>query len=107
MSDQATDEARPATEPHPGKDESLITQMKGGERQAACKAGDAPVTHEDISCLREVSGPARARTAMLSWVGLSLGQQPNCPIPLLTLFLLFFRDPIGKKRSGKDSFPLC
>lgn len=65
------------------------------------------VTHGDVSWLREVSGPTRASTAVLSWVGLSIGQQPNCPIPLLTLFLLFFREPIGKKRSGKDSFPLC
>lgn len=32
--------------------------------------------------------------------------QPNYPIPLLMLFLLFFREPIGKKRSGKDSFPV-
>lgn len=40
-------------------------------------------------------------------MGLSLGQHPNCPLALLTLFFLFFREPIGKKRSGKDSFPLC
>lgn len=36
-----------------------------------------------------------------------LANNPTAPIPMLTLFLLFFREPIGKKRSGKDSFPLC
>uniref|UniRef100_U3I7M8 SH3 and PX domains 2B n=1 Tax=Anas platyrhynchos platyrhynchos TaxID=8840 RepID=U3I7M8_ANAPP len=29
--------------------------------------------------------------------------KPAVPIPLLTLFLLFFREPIGKKKSGADS----
>lgn len=57
-----------------------------------------------MSWLREVGGPTRASTAVLSWVGLSLNQHPSCPLALLTLFLLFFREPIGKKRSGKDSF---
>lgn len=65
------------------------------------QGGDA---HGDTSWLRELSGPTRAEH---SWVGLSLDQHPSCPLALLTLFLLFSREPIGKKRSGKDSFPLC
>lgn len=105
LSDQGTREARPGTKPHPRKDESIKLLNEGRNRLFERRVM-AHVTHGEVSWLREVSGPTRAIIAMLSWVGLSLGQQPNCSIPLLTLFLLFFREPIGKKRSGKDSFPL-
>jgi len=77
LSDQATEEPRPATKPHPGKDESTNLLNDGGRDRLFAKQVMPHVTCGDVSWLREVSGPTGFRAAVLSCTGLLSGQQPT------------------------------
>lgn len=75
LSDQATEEPKPATEPHPGKDESIKLLNEEGRDGLFARRVMPHVTRGDISWLREISGPTGASAAVLSCADLSFGQQ--------------------------------